>query len=158
MCDLGADCGLRDEAGRTPLHVAVQAGELQCIRFLVNRLMPPMPLRLGEGDTCPICESAPVDVTLAPCSHSVCSRCSHRWKRCLVTLESSLCGISCGTRITGRKKKICINGIAIEDGVISCFSSAHKRNKSDDDEDKDNTNNNGNGIVGLVSVNALLNK
>lgn len=78
MCDLGADCGSRDEAGRTPLHVAVQAGELQCIRFLVNRLMPPMPLRLGEGDTCPICESAPVDVTLAPCSHSVCSRCSHR--------------------------------------------------------------------------------
>jgi len=57
-------------------------------------------------DICSICESAPMDVTLAPCQHRACDECSKRWKKCHVTLVGSVCGIACGVEITGRWRKI----------------------------------------------------
>lgn len=55
-------------------------------------------------ETCTICEYSDVDVTLVPCEHRACDACSRRWKRCHVTLAGSICGITCGSEIRGRRK------------------------------------------------------
>lgn len=55
-------------------------------------------------ETCTICECSDVDVTLVPCEHRACDACSRRWKRCHVTLAGSICGITCGSEIRGRRK------------------------------------------------------
>jgi len=119
LVEAGSDLNWQDENGMNLLSLARSKGNQTAVRFLENLLnLPATETPNGEtqhvtndhdassahGEVCTICETAVVDVTLAPCEHRTCYACSQRWKRCHVTLLGSICGIACGSNITGRRR------------------------------------------------------
>jgi len=117
----GADLNWQDESGNGLLSLAKSQGNQTAVRFLENiyarattetsndeslYVTTDNRISSADDDVCSICEAAVVNVTLAPCEHRTCHACSQRWKRCHVTIPGSICGIACGSIITGRRKKL----------------------------------------------------